>query len=392
MSDSFYKSIAPVDDFEALVRSENYVPLPEDWSVVVADVADSTGAIEAGDYKAVNTVGVSVIAATVNVLRPVEIPYIFGGDGARICIPGRAAPDVARAMSATTAMATESFGLELRAAVVPVSHLRELGHDVLVARHRVSPHYVQCALHGGGAEFAERSLKRGELPAQFLIIPDPSAEADYSGLECRWGEIPSPFGETVAVIIDAATEGGGALEAYGPIIDRIRAIYGDADRCRPVTEGGLRITLSRAILGNESRLKRWRDGLLVRMAHGLLLRAQVILGWFLLRFGVRTRDVDWGMYMGDLVSNTDFRKFDGSLRLVLAGGAEQRAELEEYLSGLRRRGEVSFGVHVAHSALMTCLIEHRQSAHFHFVDAAGGGYAAAARALKESVAGGEAGQ
>ena len=392
MSDSFYSRIEPVDDFEALVRPESYVPLPEDWSVVVADVADSTGAIEAGEYKAVNTVGVSVIAATVNVLRPVEIPYIFGGDGARMCIPGRATPDVACAMSATIAVARESFGLELRAAIVPVTYVRELGHEVLVARHRVSPHYVQCALHGGGAEFAERSLKRGELPAEFLITPDPSADADYSGLECRWGEIPSPLGETVAVIVDATTEEGRTLEAYGPIMDRIQATYGDADRCRPVTEGGLRVTLSRAILGNESRLKRWRDPLVVRLAHDLLLRAQVILGWFLLRFRVRTGDVDWGTYQGDLISNTDFRKFDGSLRLVLAGSAGQRKELEEYLSGLRQRGDVSFGIHVARSALMTCLIEHRQSAHFHFVDAAGGGYALAARALKESVAGGETDQ
>ena len=392
MSDSFYSGIEPVDDFEALVRPESYVPLPEDWSVVVADVADSTGAIEAGEYKAVNTVGVSVIAATVNVLRPVEIPYIFGGDGARMCIPGRATPDVACAMSATIAVARESFGLELRAAVVPVTYVRELGHEVLVARHRVSPHYVQCALHGGGAEFAERSLKRGELPAEFLITPDPSADADYSGLECRWGEIPSPLGETVAVIVDATTEEGRTLEAYGPIMDRIQATYGDADRCRPVTESGLRVTLSRAILGNESRLKRWRDPLVVRLAHDLLLRAQVILGWFLLRFRVRTGDVDWGTYQGDLISNTDFRKFDGSLRLVLAGSAGQRKELEEYLSGLRQRGDVSFGIHVARSALMTCLIEHRQSAHFHFVDAAGGGYALAARALKESVAGGETDQ
>ena len=386
MSDSFYSRIEPVDAFEALVRSEHYVPLPDDWSVVAADVVDSTGAIESGDYKAVNTVGVSVIAATLNVLRPVEIPYIFGGDGALVCIPGRAAADVARAMSATTAMAKESFGLELRAAIVPVSHLRELGHNVLVARHRVSPHYVQCALHGGGAEFAERSLKQGELPARFLISPDPSADADYSGLECRWGEIPSPRGETAAVIIDAATEGERTLEAYGPIMDRIRAIYGEEERCRPVTEGGLRLSLARAILSNESRLKRWRDGLLVRTAHGLLLRARVLLGWFLLRFAVRTGDVDWGRYKGDLVSNTDYRKFDGSLRLVLAGSAGQREELEEYLNGLRLRGQLSYGIHVARSALMTCLIEHRQSAHFHFVDAAGGGYAAAARALKESSA------
>ena len=385
MSDSFYRRIKPVDAFEALVRPESYVPLPEDWSVVAADVVDSTGAIEAGDYKAVNTVGVSVIAATVNVLRPVEIPYIFGGDGAVVCIPGRAAGDVARVMSATTAMARDSFGLELRAAIVPASHIRELGHDVQVARHRVSPHYVQCALHGGGAEFAERSLKQGELPAAFLITPDPSADADYSGLECRWGEIPSPLGETVAVIIDATAEAGRTLHAYRPVLDRIHSIYGDADRSRPVTEDGLRVTLSRKVLRNESKLKRWRDGRLVRAAHWLLLRGQVVLGWLLFRLNVRTREVDWGGYKGDLVFNTDFRKFDGSLRLVLAGSAAQREQLEEYLTELRHRGEVSFGIHVARSALMTCLIEHRQSAHFHFVDAAGGGYAAAARALKDSL-------
>jgi len=59
MSASFYSAIEPVEDFEALVRPESYAPLPEDWSVVVADVVDSTGAIEAGEYKAVNTVGVS---------------------------------------------------------------------------------------------------------------------------------------------------------------------------------------------------------------------------------------------------------------------------------------------------------------------------------------------
>ncbi len=387
MSESFYSAIEPVDDFEALVRVESYTRLPDDWSLVVADVVDSTGAIEAGEYKAVNTVGVSVIAATVNALVPVEIPYIFGGDGALLCIPGRAAHEVTLAMSATTAMARESFGLELRAAIVPVSHLRESGHDILVARHRVSPHYVQCALHGGGAEVAERSLKAGELPPEILIAADSAADADYSGLECRWGEIPSPRGETVAVIIDAVAESGGTLEAYGPIMDRIRAIYGDADRCRPVTEGGLRVTLSRRILGNELRLQGWRNGLVERWSRGLVLRFRVILGWFLLRFGVRSGEVDWGSYKADLVSNTDFRKFDGSLRLVLAGSSDQREELEEYLEGLRRRGQVQFGIHVARSALMTCLIEHRQNAHFHFVDASGGGYAAAARALKESVAG-----
>jgi hypothetical protein len=84
------------------------------------------------------------------------------------------------------------------------------------------------------------------------------------------------------------------------------------------------------------------------------------------------------------VLNTDFRKFDGSLRLVLSGTAAQRGELAAYLDGLRDAGSVAYGMHVARSALMTCLIEERQGAHFHFVDASGGGYAAAAAAMKRS--------
>jgi hypothetical protein len=112
----------------------------------------------------------------------------------------------------------------------------------------------------------------------------------------------------------------------------------------------------------------------------------VIVGWFLLRFGVRQRDVDWGRYEDDLVVNTDFRKFDGSLRLVLTGTRSQRAELTAYLDGLREWGELAYGMHVARAALMTCLIEEREGAHFHFVDAAGGGYASAAMSLKRSLA------
>jgi hypothetical protein len=106
--------------------------------------------------------------------------------------------------------------------------------------------------------------------------------------------------------------------------------------------------------------------------------------------GVRTRATDWGAYRTDLVANTDFRKFDGSLRLVLSGTADQRERLASYLVTRREAGDLVFGLHVARSAVMTCLIEERQGAHFHFVDGAGGGYAAAALAMrsgpKESVA------
>ncbi|MCH7564206.1 MAG: DUF3095 family protein [Gemmatimonadetes bacterium] len=121
------------------------------------------------------------------------------------------------------------------------------------------------------------------------------------------------------------------------------------------------------------------------MLYPLVQRFEVIVGWILMRFGVEFRGVQWATYKGDLVANTDFRKFDGCLRLVLAGEEVQRRELEGYLEGLRQEGEAAYGLHVSRAALITCLIERRQGAHFHFVDAAEGGYALAARALKQSL-------
>ena len=385
-SDSFYGSIEPVDSFEQLAIGASYVALPDDWAIVAADVRNSTAAIDGGRYKHVNTVGVSVIAAMRNVARPVDVPYVFGGDGAVVCVPARFVADCRRALAATIAMAQASFDLTLRGCVVPVSWVRGEGLDVVVARHRVSEHYVQCALHGGGASHIERTLKGGGLPEEFLVVADSGTEADYGGLECRWSEIPSPQDETVAVIVDATGEQAASLSIYRAAMERIRAIYGEPDECRPVAREGLHVTLARAVLDNELGLRAGRMSALARFLDRLRLRIDVIVGWFLLRFGVRWGDTDWSAYKGDLVANTDFRKFDGSLRLVLSGTAAQRETLREHLEERRAAGELVYGMHVAQSAVMTCLIEERQGAHFHFVDGAGGGYAAAALALKQSVA------
>lgn len=283
-SDSFYGSIEPVDSFEQLALGTSYVSLPDDWWLVAADVKNSTAAIEQGRYKHVNTVGVSVIAAMRNVARPIEVPYVFGGDGAVVCVPERFVPECRRALAATMAMAQASFELTLRACVTPVSWVRGQGLDVLVARHRVSAHYVQCALFGGGASHVERGLKLGLLPDSYLVTPDVSATADYGGLECRWSEIPSPRDETVAVIVDASGRQGAALTIYREVMERIRRIYGEADECRPVARDGPRVTIGRAVMDNEIGLKEWRKGAVPRWWARLRLRRDVLIGWFLLRF------------------------------------------------------------------------------------------------------------
>lgn len=393
--DGFYAAIEPVADFESLADPTSYRPLPDDWWIVAADIAGSTRAIGEGRYREVNSVGVSVIAAVRNACRPVEVPYVFGGDGATLCVPDSCVAAVRTALAGTVAMADGAFDLVLRGAVVPVSYVRGRSLDVLVARHRVSEHFVQCALFGGGAEYVESALKSGWLPEAFGVSADAEAEADFRGLECRWDEVPSPSEETVALIIEAAGEPATTPEAvrrtmqtYRWVMERLREIYGEAELCRPVVESALHVTLSGSKLAREARVKSWREGVVGRLWAALRLRLFALIGRYLFWRGTSTSETDWGAYKADLVANTDFRKFDGTMRLVLSGSRDQRAELEAFLDGLRAAGTVRYGLHVSDAAVVTCLVEKRQGGHFHFVDGAAGGYAAAAADLKARVGGG----
>ncbi|MEM7417134.1 MAG: DUF3095 domain-containing protein [Gemmatimonadota bacterium] len=382
MTSDFYAAIPAVDGFEELSEPGAYRPAPDDWWIACADIAGSTRAITEGKYKAVNTVGVAAIAALRNVAKPHDVPYVFGGDGAVVLLPAHLVDRARTALAGTVAMAARGFGLELRAAVVPVSYARDVSTDILVARQRVSSDYVQAALFGGGAEWVEEQLKSGTLPEDFLVHADPDADPDYRGLECRWKEIPSPADETVAVIVETTRTADDPLALFRSVMTRTREIYGDDSQCRPVTAAGLAVALVGREQRHEATVKGWRLGMVQRWGRAARQRAVVAFGWLLMVFGVRVGDFDWPSYQTELVANTDFRKFDGALRFVLSGSAAQRAALEGYLSELADRGFVRFGVHVARGALMTCLIDQRQGAHFHFVDAAGGGYAAAAAALK----------
>ncbi len=378
----FYAHLVPVNDFESLADPESYTRLPDDWWIVVADVAGSTGAIAEGRYKEVNSVGVSVITAVRNACRPVDIPYMFGGDGAAVCVPEERVSEVRMALAATIAMADRAFGLVLRGAVVPIDYARGRNSDVLVARHRVSEYFQQCAFFGGGAVYLEDALKNGTLPRSYLVEGDAEAEASFEGLECRWDEVPSPSAETVALIIEAKGEKVPALDTYRWVMERVRAIYGEPDRCRPIVEGGLNVTLSRDKLARESRVKAWRSGRVGQAWANLKLRLFALIGRYLFWTGKQSTETDWSVYKRDLVANTDFRKFDGTMRLVLTGDAQQRRKLEAFLDGLARADAVRYGIHVSDAAVVTCIVEKRQGQHFHFVDGAGGGYAAAAKDLK----------
>ena len=108
-----------------------------------------------------------------------------------------------------------------------------------------------------------------------------------------------------------------------------------------------------------------------------------LLGWLLMGLRLKIGGIAWGNYKNELVTNTDFRKFDGTLRQVLSGNERQRQELAEFLQSLHEKGKCVFGIHASDSALVTCMIDNRAGEHYHFVDSAGGGYTLAANAMKQ---------
>ena len=90
-----------------------YAPLPDDWTVGIADVVQSTKAIAAKRYKAVNMAGAAVIASVTNALGGREFPFVFGGDGASFAVPPRDADKAREALAATAAWADGELGLTL---------------------------------------------------------------------------------------------------------------------------------------------------------------------------------------------------------------------------------------------------------------------------------------
>ena len=102
--DSFYASVPVFRGFARLMDPALYIRLPDDWTVGIADVVQSTAAIAAKRYKAVNMAGAAVIASVTNALDQREFPFVFGGDGASFAVPPADLALAREAMAATAAL------------------------------------------------------------------------------------------------------------------------------------------------------------------------------------------------------------------------------------------------------------------------------------------------
>jgi hypothetical protein len=350
--------------------------VPEDWVLGLSDIVQSTAAIEAGRYKAVNTAAAAVIASVANALGSSGFPFVFAGDGASFAL----APDQAEsgrvALTAVAAWVRDELRLEMRVALVPVAAARDNGLDVRIARFAPSADVSYAMFAGGGLAWAERQMKAGA----FALPPAPDGRRpDLTGLSCRFDEIGAERGVILSLIVVPA---GSDLGAFEDLITRILELAeGSAKSGRPVPDGGPALHWPPSGIDIEAKTLPLHRRL--PAAAYLWTGLRTLASDLIFRSGVRLGAFDPSRYRRQLVENTDFRKFDDGLRMTLDCRAEVADQLESMLAEAEAAGVARSGTHRQTAALMTCFVPSPTRAdHVHFVDGAMGGYAAAARLIK----------
>ena len=370
----FYASVPVFDSFGDVMKPASYRPVPDDWSIGFSDVIGSTKAIAEGRYKAVNMVGAGVIAAVSNALKRKPFPFVFGGDGASFAVSAADAPLAAEALRAMAVFAREELQIELRVAMIPIADIRAAGRDVRVGRFAASPHCTYAMFVGGGLAYVEMEAKRGLYQ---LEPAPPGSRPDLSDLSCRWSVAPAANGTILSLIVAPRGE---ADERFAALVEEVVQMAMSAkDGGRPITlsslhlpwpKQGIELEAASAPPGAARLFRRLRAAYNVwgaRITTTLKLKA----GKF-----------DAVEYVNDVVANSDFRKFDDGLRMTLDCSEDFAEALERRLQQASDIAE--YGAFRQSNALLTCYAPSlTDRSHVHFVDGAGGGYAMAAKAMKE---------
>jgi hypothetical protein len=381
----FYRELSDTPSFDSVATTDLHDDLPPDWWIAVTDVVGSTKAIAAGAYKDVNTVGVACITAMLNVAPEIQLPFAFGGDGATFALPDALRERAARALRGVQQLARSAFGLTLRAGFVSVADLQQSGHAARVGKVRLSRHVSQAAFWGSAWDEAERRVKSEGMPGALCVDEQNGpADASFEGFECRWKAFPSVNDHKLSLLVVAAdTEHEAKQAVYRRVLEHIQATYGEAHQYHPLRAERMRMTFSPRLLSHEWRVRTsqrpWRQ----RLGYFAEMYFRCAAGTYLFARDLDTAATQWSRYRDELVENTDFRKFDGMLRMLIDGSEQQYAQLIAYLEDEYRAGRLAYGTSKSRQALVTCIVRSYNGNHMHFVDGSDGGYALAARELKQ---------
>jgi hypothetical protein len=325
-------------------------------------------------------VGGSTIAALTNAVKPLAMPFVFGGDGATFCVPPSVLPQVKKALRGCQDLALDGLKLELRVGLVPVADLTK---KVLVCRFQRTVNMTQYFFMGGGLDEADGLVKS---QPRYALPGDIEADANFSGFECRWNQIPSAKEVTFSLLVKPRCATPQQTFAwYREFMVVLTRIMGDVQQHHPLNEKGLNLSFNVNKIKAEALTKAQPMSAWNAWRMRWKIRLENAVGWYWLTYKKQVNGVDWGGYKQDLIKNTDYIKLDDLYRTVMSADQKSVNALLAWLDVAYQQGQVFYGCHQTHSAVITCLVAQTGVEHVHFVDSAEGGYAMAAKQLKAQI-------
>jgi hypothetical protein len=214
---------------------------------------------------------------------------------------------------------------------------------------------------------------------RYAVSDEGTAQADFEGFECRWQPLPSRRGKVASILVRALGRDDVAHETYRTVVSALEAIV---DNAMPVSREALEIATEQSAFHQEAILLGGPPGSVRYHLRKLKTRAQAALGRRLVATQGTLGTFDGARYPAEVAENSDYRKFDDTLRMVLDVTAEELDAIVTLLEEKRKAGLLAFGIHASQAALMTCIVRKYEGEHVHFIDGADGGYALAAKQLK----------
>ena len=359
------------------MNDRHFTRAPDDWFVVITDVKGSTKAIEAGRYKDVNIIGAASISVVSELLGR-DFPYAFGGDGATLLVPPEVIERVLEGLKRLQRLSREQFQIELRVGRISVGEVHQTGRTIEVAKHELTAGRCTATFRGGGLNEAEKRIKGCE--AKYCVQADTAEDLELTGLSCRWNPLPNKRGRIMSLLVVARTEPAAPL--YNDFFAALNRIFdGRLDEANPVNTDLMRYQSIADCVKGETRFHQRKTTLSYFKRLFEIIAAVLIFKWRLppLIFNA-TR------YRDSMRTHSDHRKFDDVLRMILDCSDDQVEAIRAYLETRRARQELCYGIHLSDTALMTCYVQTvKDGQHLHFIDGGDGGYAMAAKQLKQQL-------
>lgn len=374
--DNFYQNLRPFTDFKYFMEKDKYQKVPDSWWVFITDIKGSTLAVKEGKYRDVNMVGALGITAVLNATK-ISLPFVFGGDGGTILVPSELKEIAQDALEKCIYIAKNNYKLELRVGAVSVKEIFSLGGSLEVAKYELSFKNYIAQIRGGGLTIAEKLVKSQNSP---YLLKEKVGNPNLDGLTCRWAPVNNTKGTILTLLIHLQDLD---YVEYENVVYHIESILKrKLKEASPVREHKLRASWPPP-MHLEAKTKAGNY-----FFNYFKVFFTNILVYAFAKFNMKTKTFSMEKYKKEMEMNSDYKKFDDTLRMVIDCSKEESAAITKMLKARQSLSPLVFGYHNSTQAVMTCLVfSSEQNEHFHFIDGSHGGYTQAAVEFKKQFLG-----